>query len=479
VTEILPVEKLRPAPDNPRKNLGDVTELAASIRSQGLLQPLLVTPQDDGYYLVVAGHRRLAACLVAGLAEVECTVRQMDDVARNEAMVTENMQRASLTVVEEAQAYQRLVDLGVPQRRIATRLGRAQSHVSKRLALLGLAGSVRTDVDSGRISVGDALELVKLKDPSRVQAVLARWGGANIARAVAIELENIKNEAARAKAIEKLGVEGTKIVPFPEYGSWYGRRKERPLGKGWEEVAMTPRRHAKEPCHAAAVSEKGGIIFVCTDPARHGEALSPGKAKAAAAEAKKLVERKQLRDAAKARSEVMRQLLAKRLPRTELWPFVARQVVANARAGEARAACQLLGLQPPPQRNGSIYKDWTEAVRLFAAEGAEQLARAALALSFGTAEESMAPEWGSWTHAGKVPNHLAFLERVGGYQPSAVELDKVRSERQDDDQDRFDELAGDGDKDDADLVGGGDPDGAAVDETELEASTDSEEAAVG
>lgn len=457
---MIPLGKLRPAPDNPRKNLGDVSELAASIRSQGLLQPLLVTPRDDAY-LVVAGHRRLAACLLADVAEAECTVRAMDDVARNEAMVTENMQRASLTVVEEAEAYQRLVDLGVPQRRIATRLGRAQSHISKRLALLGLEEGVRADVDSGRITVGDALELVKLKDPARVQAVLTRWGGANIARAVAIELENIKKESARAKAAEKLQLEGTTIVPFPEYGSWYGRRKERPLGKGWEEVAMTPRRHAKEPCHAAAVSDVGQIVYVCCDPARHTDAVSPGRAKAAAEEARKLAERKHLREAAKARSEVMRQLLAKRVARSELWPFIAHQMVANARAGEARAACQLLGLQPPPQRDGSIYKDWCGAIRLFSAQGDEQLARAALALAFGTAEESMAPEWGSWTHAGKVPNHLAFLERVGGYQPSAVELDKVHAER-DDDVDAGDDLTGDGGL-------GCD----SVDQAEPEASTDS------
>jgi hypothetical protein len=90
---------------------------------------------------------------------------------------------------------------------------------------------------------------------ARLSCRRCRWRSLSrpIARAVAIE-ENIKNEGARAKAIEKLELEGTKIFPFPKYGSWYGRRKERPLGKGWEEVAVTPRRHAKQPCHAAAVT---------------------------------------------------------------------------------------------------------------------------------------------------------------------------------------------------------------------------------
>ena len=82
---------------------------------------------------------------MASVAEVECTVRALDDVARNEAMLTENTQRSALSVLEEALAIRRLVQLGVGQRRIATRLGCAQSHVSKRLSLLDLPESVLAD----------------------------------------------------------------------------------------------------------------------------------------------------------------------------------------------------------------------------------------------------------------------------------------------------------------------------------------------
>jgi ParB/RepB/Spo0J family partition protein len=444
VTELIPIAKLRPAPDNPRRNIGDVSELAASIRAQGLLQPLLVSPQDDGTYLIVAGHRRLAACLLATVAEVECTVRALDDVARIEAMLTENAQRSALSVLEEALAIRRLVDLGVGQRRISSRLGCAQSHVSKRLSLLDLPESVLADLDSGGITVGDALELVKLKaEPARIEAARSRRG-VPIARAVEIELQDIRAQVARAKAFEKLAAEGTATVAYPSYGSWYGARKERPLGKGWEEVDMTVRRHAKQPCHAAAVSDAGTIVYVCRDPARHAEDPSAGselKRKAAEAKARTEAERKQLRVAAGARDTVMRALLAKRLNRKDLWPFVARQLVANARSGEARAACKLLGLQPPPQRDGGLYKDWTGAMRIFAGQGDEQLARAALALVFGAAEETMAPEWGSWSHAGKVPNHLEFLERVGGYEVSPAEQAKLRRHGVNDGDDAEEEAA--------------------------------------
>lgn len=427
MTELLPIDKLRPAPDNPRRDIGDVSELAASIATQGLLQPLVVSPLEGGDYLVVAGHRRLAAAEVAGLDHLECSVRKLDDVARNEAMVVENMQRCALSALEEAGAYQRLVELGVSQRQIASRIGCSQGHVSKRLALLGLPEDVQEDVDAGGITLGDAVELTKLKDPARIKAALERSQGYGwtVGRSVQAELKAIECDEARRKAFAELRAAGTKVVDHPRYG-WY-ERKERPLGRGYGEVAMSKAKHAKQPCHAAAVGPEGEIVYVCTSPRRHADdtdALSAATRETKAAEAEKRAARKELKAAERARNQVMRELLASRVSRGELLDFVARQAVWAARSGPARLACQLLELEPVAQSDGSIYKDWTATLEAFAGAGDDQLSRAVLALAFAFAEETMGNEWSSWDRT-EVREHLGFLQRLAGYRLSGAERAKL------------------------------------------------------
>lgn len=99
-----------PHPDNPRKNIGDVSDLAASVKANGLLSPLSVVPNGKRYR-VIAGHRRLAACKQAGTGAVPCFVLDLDPLQQLEAMVTENCQREQLTVLEEADAIQGMLDL--------------------------------------------------------------------------------------------------------------------------------------------------------------------------------------------------------------------------------------------------------------------------------------------------------------------------------------------------------------------------------
>lgn len=96
------VTKLKEHPDNPRKNIGDVTELAESIKARGILQNLTVVPAENGMYTVIIGHRRLAAAKQAGLTEVPCAVVDMDYKTQLSTMLLENMQRSDLTVYEQA-----------------------------------------------------------------------------------------------------------------------------------------------------------------------------------------------------------------------------------------------------------------------------------------------------------------------------------------------------------------------------------------
>ena len=100
-----------PHPDNPRKNIGDVSDLAASIKANGLLSPLSVVPNGKRYR-VIAGHRRLAACKQARTGAVPCFVLDLDPLQQLEAMITENCQREQLTVLEEADAIQGMLDDG-------------------------------------------------------------------------------------------------------------------------------------------------------------------------------------------------------------------------------------------------------------------------------------------------------------------------------------------------------------------------------
>lgn len=165
---LVEVRLIDPHPDNPRRDVGDVTELADSIRAQGLLQPLLLMPAGDRY-LVVAGHRRLAAARRLGLESLPAVVRRglerPDAIA---AMLTENLQRADLNPVEEARAYRVLVDAGWTQTDVARATGRSVATVSHRLALLVLTPEEQDLVARGEIRKSHAIaEAVSRTTPTR------------------------------------------------------------------------------------------------------------------------------------------------------------------------------------------------------------------------------------------------------------------------------------------------------------------------
>lgn len=132
------VTKLLQHPDNPRKNIGDVTELAESIKARGILQNLTVVPAENGMYTVIIGHRRLAAAKQAGLTEVPCAVVDMDYKTQLSTMLLENMQRSDLTVYEQAQGMQMMFNLGVPVAEIVEKTGFAETTVRKRLKIATL-----------------------------------------------------------------------------------------------------------------------------------------------------------------------------------------------------------------------------------------------------------------------------------------------------------------------------------------------------
>jgi len=168
-TETRPVNDLRPNPLNPRGELhvAGLDELADSIRAQGVLQPLLVTPGG----VVVAGHRRLAAARLAGLSEVPVVVRDLDAVQQQEIMLVENLQRQDLPAVEEARAYRRLLDDGHTTAQLARRVGVPAARINARLVLLKLDEQVQWMFHRGDLPLTLASVLVKVSDPIRQRQV--------------------------------------------------------------------------------------------------------------------------------------------------------------------------------------------------------------------------------------------------------------------------------------------------------------------
>lgn len=180
----IPVSQLTPNPHNPRRDVGDVRELADSIRAQGIKQELLVTPSGDRdgrpMYRVVIGHRRLAAAKIAGLDMVPCRVEGMTAREERELMLVENTQRVDLTPLEEADGYQGLLDLGVKVKEMAERTGRSMRLVRGRLKIASIPRSVREASPAfAQLSLSELEDIAEFDGDEKAQARLAAKAGSN------------------------------------------------------------------------------------------------------------------------------------------------------------------------------------------------------------------------------------------------------------------------------------------------------------
>ncbi len=171
------IEEVHPAGDNPRQLFdGDrLRELAESIRAQGVIQPLVVRQRREGGFALIAGERRWRAAQLAGLKSVPVVVKEVAAEQAFELMLVENLQRADLNPIEEAEAYQRLVaDFGYTQEKLAERVGKERATVANALRLLKLPHPVRTKVASGELSMGHARALLGLDDAPAIERTAAK-----------------------------------------------------------------------------------------------------------------------------------------------------------------------------------------------------------------------------------------------------------------------------------------------------------------
>ncbi|OYW59596.1 MAG: chromosome partitioning protein ParB [Rhizobiales bacterium 17-65-6] len=175
----VPIEFVRPSPRNPRRTFREegLEELAASIREKGIIQPIVVRPSGETAYEIVAGERRWRAAQRAGLHEVPVVVVELTEREALEVAIIENVQRADLNPLEEAQGYEALMaQFDYSQSDLARVIGKSRPHIANTLRLMKLPDGVKAYLADGRISAGAARALLSHDDPERLARQILEKG---------------------------------------------------------------------------------------------------------------------------------------------------------------------------------------------------------------------------------------------------------------------------------------------------------------
>jgi ParB family chromosome partitioning protein len=216
-----------PNPNQPRKEFDPAAldDLAASIKSQGVLQPVLVRPLPDkpGSFELVAGERRLRASKLAGLTEIPALVRPLDDRESLAIALIENLQREDLNAMEEAEGYRQLLDqFFVTQEDLARQIGKSRPALANALRLLQLPGEVQEDVRRGRLSAGHARALLAVSDPEAAEGLRRRILSKNLT------VRQAEEEVSLWKATGSLSLAPVEPEPEPEPEAEPAPRARRP-----------------------------------------------------------------------------------------------------------------------------------------------------------------------------------------------------------------------------------------------------------
>ena len=437
LVRLVPLAQLRPHPHNPRRDLGDLTELTDSIKAHGVRQNLLVVPNPDeaGTYRIVIGHRRAAAAAASGQvvavpAAIDPTLTEVD---QRELMLLENIQRSDLTPVEEADGYQGLLDLGVDVAAIAKKTGRAKKTITSRLKLVGLPDTARQAVHTHQATIEDGLALADFQGPDEFRQILVdHFGKPGFMHQVETTRRDVERAARRQALTEGLEAAGVTVLTPDHY--WE-------VPKGCTELYLlaaagtkghtpfTPEEHESCPGHAGWIAEQGyGNVLVrygCTDPKGNGHrslAYSPAKPETTKEERRELIANNKAGAAAETvrRAWIRDHLLTAKVP--------ADGVVYAARVLHAG------GLQVHPEVD--LYRDLAYAGKTpTAADVAKDLAKPHLALrhllavAIARVEAGMPKDfWRSTYHTDIKATHLAALA-AWGYELSDLEAAFVKTHR--------------------------------------------------
>lgn len=397
-------------------------QFVASVRTHGVIQPLLVTPHstDDGLYRLVAGERRLRVAKKAGHDTVPAIVRTLTDQEILEHNLIENIQRQDIKPSHEAVAMARLVEIGMSQKVLAKRIGRSAAYVRERLRLLELPPAARVLIDDDVIGIEQGLALVELVDhPDTMEAVVAEvaTGNRNVEWMVSSALRQLESDARVAEGRAKAEAKGLRVVDhegyhpsgYVELGTYGG-------------LDLDAKAHAKEPCHAVVIAPRDGKATpVCTDKKRHTrKGASPVKTAAkAGAHAEARAEKAARKEATEHRKAFVASILAGRVTKADVLRLVLPNYLDDANSNEQAAIAKLVGVEAA---EANRYDRWGDALREYAAVSETSLLRACLAFSLVQGEDAVA---GGWAHE-RAERHRAFLA-AKGYEPTAYEVQEAEA----------------------------------------------------
>lgn len=209
---LLPIAKIEPRPDQPRKRFDEVAlaELSESIQEYGLIQPITVRPLESGYYQIIAGERRWRASRMAGLNEVPVRVITADEQRAMEMALVENLQREDLNPIEEAKGYKTLLDeYGMTQDEVAQSVGKSRPAVANAMRLLALSDAVLKLVEDGTLSAGHARALIPIEDSKTqleaAQAVIEK--GLSVRKTEALAAQLLQNASKPIEPKQGSGVD--------------------------------------------------------------------------------------------------------------------------------------------------------------------------------------------------------------------------------------------------------------------------------
>ena len=243
----IPIREIRPNPYQPRREFApaELAELEASLRVSGLIQPITVRPGGSrGGYELIAGERRLRAATNLGWTEIPAAVMEVDDRTLLTLALVENLQRADLNPIEEAEGYRRLIDeFELTQQQVSEAVGKDRSTVTNLLRLLSLPPSVRRMLEEGRLSSGHARALLSLGEEGRIS---------ELARSAVEEGLSVREVERRAKA----------EVPERRRGKMKerGGSDARPQTKAAKQLEDQLRRHLQTDVRIALTGAEKGTI---------------------------------------------------------------------------------------------------------------------------------------------------------------------------------------------------------------------------
>lgn len=489
--QYLNVDDIAPHPKNPRHNLGDLKELTASIAEQGVLEAIVVEPFPEGdeipkdgrSWLLIHGHRRLAAAQAAGLATIKAEVLPAastleDQVAR---MLVENLQRAGLTAVEEGDAYQELLDLGWDTATISQRVSRPKTKVAALVKVAGLPESARERIDEGQLTLEDAQRMAKFaKDTAAIDklqkaADVSRWQFDNELSRIEREQQQAREATKTRKHLQSLGIsvmtsdefdqlpdndDILEIEDLPSSARGDADDLDRATYEGdydteWQRRAVAA--HASCP-GAVSVVEPGWVQHFCTRAALHpADSTEPGPGltdeEAAAARERDEQFRKDREEAEKARAELKLNLAAAGTARRHWLAAVITAPEADqvARAlliarfdgtlkgknGYAADKQRILGEIVLPNATADSLDRPGLADRISKALATMpiiQLALVAELHGFISEEDSLSRRVDAWTDNNSWNNYASYrkaLTKVWGYTWSQLEQELVDGEKTD------------------------------------------------